>query len=361
MVVLLAVNSAQAKVCQIVNGSFEDDAWISNIAVKDPNGWTANVPADKFRGYVSSDWRTDGSYNLTLYSEFWQTFAPGDMATASQQLYLADVNEIRFDLKLDTYAFSPWDPNKCTAVVLIDDEVAWESNTTRADVRGEYRDQAITIGEKYKAPGLHKLSLGIRVNVAEQLWDRYITHWDSIECTVYCGGGGLLPGDFNRDCYVDVNDLKLVAEIWLAEVDRYDRRNLFRGDDVEGYGTINFLDFAAYASIWDGNISDLSVFAQKWLAQVVLGDKHNLFRGDYMEGYATINFLDFAAYASIWDGNISDLSVFAQKWLAQVVLGDKHNLFRGDDIKPYGIVNFLDFGVLADNWLSSSYMEGQSQ
>ena len=311
MVVLLAVNSAQASGCQIVNGSFEDDAWISNIAVKDPNGWLANVPANKFRGYVSSDWRTDGSYNLTLYSEFWQTFAPGDMATVSQQLYLVDFNEIQFDLKLETYAFSPWDPNMCTAIVLIDDEVVWESNSAQADVRGEYRNQAITIGEKYKTPSLHKLSLGIRVNVAEQLWDRYITHWDYIRCTFYCGGGGLLAGDLNRDCYVDVNDLKLLAETWLDKVDPYDRQNLFRGDDEEGYGTINFFDFAAYASIWKGSISDLFVFALKWLAQVDLNDEHNL--------------------------------------------------FRSDDVEPHAIVNFRDFGVFADNWLGSSYTEGQSQ
>jgi len=195
--------------------------------------------------------------------------------------------------------------------VLIDGDVVWESKSAGTDVRGEYRNQAVTIGEKYKTQGLHKLSLGVRVNVAEQLWDRYITHWDSIRCTLYCGGGGLLAGDLNHDCYVDVNDLKLLADAWLREVDAYDRLNPFRGDDVEGYGTINFLDFAAYASIWKGNISDLSTFSNKWLEQV-----------------------DF---------------------------DDEYNLFRSDDVGPYSIVNFRDFGVLADNWLGSSYTEGQSQ
>ncbi len=302
MVALLAANSAQASVCQIVNGSFEDDGWISNIAVKDPNGWTATVPADKFRGYVSSDWRTDGSYNLTLYSEFWQTFAPGDMATVSQQVELADVNEITFDLKLDTYAFSPWEPSKCSAVVLIDGDVVWESQTAGTDVRGEYLGQAFVVGEKYKTPGLHRLSLGIRVHVAEQLWDRYITDWDSVNCTTYCGGGGLLAGDFNRDCYVNVNDLRLLADTWANELDPYDRRNLFRDDDVEGYGTISFLDFAAYAANWDGNIPNLKIFAQKWLAEVDLDDEHNLFRDDDVESSGSINFLDFAAFADDWLG-----------------------------------------------------------
>lgn len=302
MVVLLAASLVRASVCEIVNGSFEDNGWISDIAVKDPNGWTANVPADKFRGYVSSDWRTDGSYNLTLYSEFWKMFASGDMATVSQQMELADVNEITFDLKLDTSAFSPWDPNKCTAVVLIDGDAVWESTSTGTDVRGEYRDQAFVVGEKYKTPGLHRLSLGIRVNVAEQLWDRYVTHWDSIDCTSYCGGGGLLGGDFNRDCYVNVNDLKLLADAWGNEIDPYDRRNLSRGDDIEGYGTISFLDFAAYAANWDGNIPNLKIFAQKWLAEVDSDDEHNLFRDDDVEPSGSINFLDFATFADDWLG-----------------------------------------------------------
>ena len=50
-----------------INGSFEDDNYIGDITVKAPNDWNdVNVPANQFDGYVSSNWVTDGSYNLTL-------------------------------------------------------------------------------------------------------------------------------------------------------------------------------------------------------------------------------------------------------------------------------------------------------
>lgn len=247
MVMLLASNPAQAEVCEIVNGSFEDDDRIYDITAQEPNGWDVNVPANKFSGYVYRDWPADGSYNLTVYSQWFETFDVNDMATVSQQVYLADVNQIIFDLKLETYSMTRWDPNKCTAVLLIDDDVVWESSSEGADVRGEYVGQAYTVEDKYKDEGTHKLSLGLRVNVAEMLWDRYVTHWDLVECTLYCGGGGFLAGDFNHDCYVDMSDLKLVADVWLNEIEPDGIYNLFRGDDLAGYGTINFSDFAIYA------------------------------------------------------------------------------------------------------------------
>jgi len=309
MVVVLAGNWAQAGVCGIVNESFEDDGSISDITAKEPNGWHGSVPANKFRGYVYTDWPTDGTYNLTLYSQWFETFAAGDIATVSQQVNLADVNQIVFDLKLGTYGDNDWDPNKCTAVLLIDDDLVWESSSIGSDVRGEYFEQTYTVEDKYRDEGLHKLALGIRVNVAEMLWERYITQWDFIHCTLYCGGGGFLAGDVNRDCYVDIGDLKLVADVWLDTVDTYDKYNLFRGDDLAGYGIINFRDFAIYA---DG-----------------------------------------------WDGNMFDLGMFVEKWLDRVETDDKYNLFKDDDVGSKGIVNFFDFAALADTWMSSSYNQDQ--
>ena len=300
MALLMVGNCAQAGTCEIINGSFEDDGAISDLALKDPNGWVANLPADKFRGYVGSDWRTNGSYNLTLYSEFWKTFTEGEAATVTQQVDLTDVNEISFDLKLDTLAFTPWDPNLCTAVVLVDDEVVWESNSVGVDVRGEYFDQSFTVGEKYKTPGWHELSVGIRVNVTDILIDRYITHWDFVACTFYCGGGGLLAGDFNRDCYVNASDSKLLADAWADHVDLYDRRNLFHGDDIQGYGKINLFDFVAYANNWDGNLLDLVIFTEKWLGQVDLDDEHNLVPDDDVESSGIVNFFDFVIFADDW-------------------------------------------------------------
>jgi len=310
MVVLLAGNLVQAGVCEIVNGSFEDDDSINDITVQEPNGWDVSVPANKFQGYVSyKHWQTDGNYSLTLHSEWFNTFDVNDMAMVSQDVYLADVNQITFDVKLETYSHIEWDPSKCTAVLLIDDDVVWESSSEGADVRGEYVGQTYTVEDKYKDEGPHKLSLGLRVNVAEMLWERYVTHWDLVECTLYCEGGGFLAGDFNHDCYVDMSDLKLVADVWLNEIEPDGIYNLFRGDDLTGYGTINFSDFAIYAEDWDGNMADVGTFAENWLDEVEPDDQHNL--------------------------------------------------FKDDDVVPSGIVNFFDFVVFAGNWLGSSY-EGKS-
>jgi hypothetical protein len=67
---------------------------------------------------------------------------------------------------------------------------------------------------------------------------------------VYCDGGGLLAGDFNRDCRIDANDLQQTADVWLLEVDSGDKHNLFRDDDLADIGTINFFDFAILADNW---------------------------------------------------------------------------------------------------------------
>jgi len=306
--VLLAANWVQAEVCRIVNGSFEKDGWITDITAKEPNGWDVSVPTGKFGGYVKKEW-SDPNFNLTLYSMRYATFDVNDMTTVSQQVSLTGVDKITFDLKLATYPsiyLYPWDPAKCTAVVLIDGSVVWESNSVGTDVRDEYFDQFFTVADEYKDGLPHLLSFGMRVNVTENLRTSYITHWDSIECTVICGGGGFLVGDFNRDCYVDVNDLKLLTELWLDEVEPNDKCNLFGGDDLPG-GFINFSDFAFFADSWDGDISRLETFTGKWL-QVVPND-------------------------------------------------DPDNLFHDDDVKPNGVINFFDLAVFANTWLESSYIE----
>ena len=308
MVMLLAANYIQAEGCRIVNGSFEDDEWIINITAKEPNGWDVTVPAGKFFGYVYRDWPTDGIYNLTLYSESFTTFEVNDIATVSQQVDLKDSNQIMFDLKLDVSGLAKWDPSKCTAVLLIDDDVVWESNSVGPDVRGPYRNRSYTVEDKYKDGLPHKLSLGIRINVKETMWGCYVTQWDFIRCTVFCGGGGFLPADFDRNCYVDANDLKLIAELWLETIEPNDKCNLFHGDDSAGSGFINFPDFANFADLWDSSVSRLGTFANKWLQTVDANDQDNLSHLD-------------------------------------------------DVLDPKGIINFFDLAVFADKWLCSSYVE----
>lgn len=249
--VLLTASLAQAGVCEIVNGSFEDDGLINDVTQKDPNGWIVNVPSGKFTINTNTSWSTDGRFSLFISSRWYTAFAAGDEATFSQQVNLTDVDEVKFDLKLDTY-LGIWDPNLITAIVLIDDDVVWEPNSASPDIREEYIGQSYAVEDKYKDGELHQLSFGLRINVdaANGFPEFYRVWWDSIDCVLYCNGGGLLAGDINRDCYVDIEDLALASDVWLNEVDPNDRFNMFRDDDWAGYGIINFYDFAILADNW---------------------------------------------------------------------------------------------------------------
>jgi len=252
MVVLSGTTWTLADVCEIVNGSFEDDGLIDNIMVQEPNGWDVNVPSGKFVARIDGSWSAGGSFSLFVASNWFTTFAAGDMATVSQQVYLTDVNAITFDLRLDTYSGIAWDPNVATAVMLIDGDVVWEPNGTTSDLRGVYRDRVYAVEDKYKDEDLHTLSVGVRIKIDAPggFFEFYRVWWDSIGCTLFCNGGGLLAGDFNHDCYVDIDDLKLGAAAWLNEVPSYERYNLFRADDLAGSGTMNFFDLAVFADNW---------------------------------------------------------------------------------------------------------------
>ena len=252
MLMLFAAGWAQAGVCEIVNGSFEDDGTIDNIVAQEPNGWDVNVPSGKFTGKTEASWSTDGRFSLSLSSQWFTAFDANDAAIVSQEVFLDDVNEITFDLKLSTYTGSAWDPNIATAVVMIDDEIVWEPNGASTDIRGVYTGQSYAVQDKYRDEKPHKLSFGLRINVdtANGFFEFYRVWWDSVECVIYCGGGGLLAGDFNRDCVVDASDLDQASNLWLLEVESDDKHNLFRDDDLAGYGTINFFDFAILADNW---------------------------------------------------------------------------------------------------------------
>jgi len=252
MVVLFAAGLAQADVCEIINGSFEDDRRIDDITIQEPNGWDVNMPLGKFTGKTDASWSTDGTFSLSISSQWFIAFDANDSATVSQDVFLSDVNEIMFDLKLDTYTGLAWDPNNATAVVLVDDEVVWEPNDASPDIRGEYIGQSYAVEDKYRDGNPHKLSFGLRINIdtAEGFFEFYRVWWDSIECSILCDGGGLLAGDFNRDCYVDAGDLQEATDVWLLDLDSEDRHNLFRDDDIDGFGTVNFFDLAIFADNW---------------------------------------------------------------------------------------------------------------
>ncbi|OHB57944.1 MAG: hypothetical protein A2173_02125 [Planctomycetes bacterium RBG_13_44_8b] len=252
MAMLLTSNLTRASAFEIVNGSFEDDGPIDDITKQDPNGWTANVPSGKFTAKTDASWSTDGNFSLNIVSRWYTAFAAGDMATVSQQIALNDVNEIRFDVRLNTYAGSTWDPNEITAIVMIDDQIVWEPNNTATDIRGTHLNQVYAVEGKYRDDNLHILSIGLKVNVDMPggFPEFYRSWWDSIECTFLCGGGGLLAGYFNRDCSVDIKDLELAADHWLAVVPFDDPYNLFKDDDLDPYGVVDFFDFSILADNW---------------------------------------------------------------------------------------------------------------
>jgi hypothetical protein len=252
MTVLFAAGWANAGVCEIINGSFEDDGRIDDITIQEPNGWDVNMPTDKFTGNTDASWSTDGRFSLAMFSQWFTAFDANDAAIVSQNIFLDDVNEITFDLKLNTYTGSGWDPNNAIAVMMIDDVIVWGPNSASTDIRGEYIGQSYAVEDKYRDGNPHKLSFGLRINIdtAAGFFEFYRVWWDSIECVIYCDGGGFLAGDFNRDCYVDVKDLALAADVWLLEVDSGDIHNLYRDDDLAGIGIINFYDLAILADNW---------------------------------------------------------------------------------------------------------------
>ena len=249
---LLTANSTLAWTCDIINGSFEADGRIDNIAQQDPNGWVAEIPSDgKFTAKTDSSWSTEGNWSMNISSQWFITFTAGDMAKVSQQISLTDIDEIKFDVKLDTY-LGDWDPNIATVFVMMDDDIVWEPNSTDSDLRGVYLDQSYAVEDKYRDGNLHTLSFGLIINVdaPNGFFEFYRSWWDNITCGLFCNGGGILPGDFNRDCYVNISDMKLMAGLWLAELPASDPFNLASGDDIDAIGFVNFLDFSVFADNW---------------------------------------------------------------------------------------------------------------
>jgi len=364
MIMFLAGNSTQAGVCLMVNGSFEDDGYIPDITAREPNGWgDVNVPAVKFAGWVSSDWVTSGSYNLTLSSYWYTGFEANDIAMVSQEVFLTDVNEIIFDLNLQTYPFNNWDPSKRTAVVMIDGVEVWNSDDYLFPSNGEYRNQVIPVDVLDE--NLHKLSLGIRADVNEistNVTTQYYAFWDSIEFNCHCGGFGFLLEDFSRNCYVDMSDVYMLANVWLDEIvsedDPDSRYNLYRNDEMEPRGYINFFDFAVFSNSWDGNMPDLKMLVGQWLDDVAPDSDYNYYHADDVPPRGIINFSDFAVFSTSWDGNVHDLKMLVDVWLNRVYIDNAYNLYHGDDVNPRRIINLLDFAVFADSWLRSSYDQG---
>jgi hypothetical protein len=311
----------------IKNGSFEADGYIGDIDVKAPKYWCdVNLPENKFYGYVDDDWGTQGydsgNYrSLTIYSFEYGIFAVNDMGTVSQQVYFEeDVNELIFDVNLATYGGEPWDPAKRTAFVLIDGNEVWESNSVGSDVRGEYLNQSYTIDDKYKDANTHTVTLGLRANVSGTPFIEYLTHWDFIKFNKNCGGLGFLPQDFDLDCYVDMDDFKLLVDVWLVE-EPNKKYDLFED------GIIDFHDFALFTEYWMAN-----TYWENW------GDD-NCYEVELL-----ISDIDDSG-----EVDYGDMLVLVDNWL------DTGSCVRAD-INFDGIVDFKDFAILTRDWRLRSWL-----
>ncbi len=252
LIVLLAAYAMPVGGSVIVNGSFEANKWISDISVKDPNGWDVNAPpSGNLGGYVSNGWATEGNFSLTLNSYWYTAFEANDMIYVAQDVLLTDVNHISFDLQLDTYPTGyAWNINKRTAAVLIDDEIVWSSDIFDSNAVGVHTGQSVNINITDGAP--HKLSLALIADVDEEMFDvdtTYYAYWDNVRlgmvaCIEY------LPEDFNMDCRVDAADLAMLANVWLDNVEAGSMYNLSHKGDNGEVGIVNFYDFAVFAQKW---------------------------------------------------------------------------------------------------------------
>ena len=356
MVMLLLAHWAQGGVSMVRNGSFENDGVINFITEEDPPQYwcDVNIPSDRFGGYVDTVWSTHGNYSLTLYSEALGTFDANDMATVSQQVYLTDVNQILFDIKLSTdWSAIPWDSTR-SAILLIDGNIVWDSNTSLGpNADGEYLNQTVDVNEIYKDANSHILSLGIRSNIAEEEpYIYYLAQWDFVKFDTHCGGFGYLPEDLNRDCYVDMLDFAMLAEEWLAEEPAYNC-DLFADDE----SIVDLRDFAIFASFWrdstcrqsngcggsdfdrSGTVdfADLMIFAEYWLEPVVT------LLSDLSED-GVVNFKDVAIVADGWLDN-TDWRNWQDDNCFEVEL-------PAGDLNDDGVVNLRDFAVLTGDWMS---------
>lgn len=327
-IMLLSLHFAQADVSIVKNGSFEyDDRSIDYITEQDtPYRWCdVNLPEFKFVGALwSGGSATHGNYYLDIYTNDWASFEVNDMGTISRQVYLQDANEIIFDVTLYTWPYGPWAPSERSVVLLIDDEevnVDWDPNMEGPDLKGSYEGLYI-VEEKYKDSNSHKLSLGLKVNTGGYPDAEYHSEWDFVKFDTYCGGFGYLPEDFDQDCYVDMGDLRVLAEAWLTEGPGQ-RCDLFED------GIIDFKDFSLFAEFWKansywGNWGDDNCYAM----ELLLSDIDDSGEVDY-----------------------GDILSLAGDWLNT---GD----CIGADLNLDGVVDFKDFAVLAGDWRQRSWLYG---
>lgn len=297
----------------VKNGSFEMDGSFYVTADTRPEYWCDVAYNDSlFSMYVGSDWKTDGQYSLTMFTNMFVGFQQNDAATISQPVYLNGVEQIIFDTWLyGVYEF--WDPDIITARVLIDGNEVWDSNGLAFSAGQFAGEVVIDVNEIYKDEKNHILSLELRTNIGIMSFAQYVAQWDNVRLYSGC----TLPGDFTGDCVVDINDLAFFANGWLKP----------NGPDLTGDGVTNFADFAIFADFW-GTSED---------AGSVQPTQDNLLDADLNDD----GIVDY-----------TDILMFSESWL-----GDGGPCVRAD-FNNDGIVDFADFTTIAESWQKTGSLYG---
>jgi len=324
-VLVFFAGRAQAQVSVVMNGSFENDGVVSDVSAGLPERWEmVDVAEGQFAGWIDEDWSTHGRYSMTLYSRPTGMFEAGDVCRVSQQVYLQDVEEIIFDIRLDTdWSGIAWSNEKRSAQVLLDGQVLWDSVLLGPDADGEY--SVVVDGIDVNDANEHTLSLAMRANVSEaKPYVAYIAQWDFVKFDTHCGGFGYLPQDLSRDCYVDMTDLKLLAARWLSTSADYPYD---LAPDVEGCV----------------NLADFTVFSDRWLANTDW--KNYGSAGNYEMKLLEMDLND--------DGVVDagELAKVANDWLSE-------GAELGGDLDGDGTVDFRDFAAVAGQWQMHSWLYG---
>jgi hypothetical protein len=331
-IMIMAAGQLQAAVSIVGNGSFEDDGRIDNIATESPRRWCdVNLPTG-FYGWVKNDWAShgyeEGDGNSLTFRWYDNKANANYTATVSQQVYLGDVTEIIFDIRLDTdwWPDISWDENKCSAMVLLDGNSIWDSSVLEPNetvcVFQNNRINDININDE----NLHTLTLAMEVNITggTPWYIYYCARFDFVKFDTHCGGLGYLPEDLNCDCYVDMNDLGLFLTQWLTEQPDY-KYDFFEDES----DIIDMYDFGVFAEGWH-TCSDW----QKWGTDSCY--EAELLSADISDD----GIVDFG-----------DLQRIGAQWLWEGTPGTVT-----EDIFKDGIVDLADFAVLAKQWQMKSWM-----
>lgn len=357
-IMLLCANTIFATGHGLVNGSFEDDKRIIDISTREPNGWDVNVPVLQFGGLVDNLFGvTDGNWSLTLYSKYYKTFEVNDIAFVWQLVDLSDVNQIFFDVHLDTYG-GVWNPAKRSAVVMIDEQVMWESPKTGSDIRGQYLNQVINLN--YSQSGLHRFAIGIRADVKETAAIEYYTDWDNITVVV---GEPNLPFEpefvivskrrvgrtiFDYDCKVSLENLSpFTVRVTQFEIQSVPTNMTVIDSYVSDFEQIGAEETKTSADTCTFRVdrSELIDAAQiKWrVSYEIVNTCQTMHQASISMLKFELNLGDFNI-----DGQVdnADLVSLAEKWLWTGVPGSIQQ-----DIVKDGRVDFLDFAIIAEHWL----------